>query len=103
MRKPAYMNLYNRANMHISVGILDQSFAKMSKRKAVSSSSKTGSDRVFELVSLGRESYASKSAIAKLLAHIEKMGCQKHMIEALSTERGRKSAESLQESTGQWW
>ena len=74
MRKPAYMNLYNRANMHISVGILDQSFAKMSKRKAVSSSSKTGSDRVFELVSLGRESYASKSAIAKLLAHIEKDG-----------------------------
>ena len=42
------------------------------KRK--SSSSKSVSDRAFELVSLGRESYASKSAIAKLLAHVDEHG-----------------------------
>ena len=42
------------------------------KRK--SSSSKSVSDRAFELVSLGRESYASKSAIAKLLAHVGEHG-----------------------------
>ena len=46
----------------------------MSKRKAVSSSSKDGFDRAFELVSLGRESYASKSAIAALLGHVDKHG-----------------------------
>jgi hypothetical protein len=40
----------------------------MSKRKAAHI------DRAFELVSLGRSSYASKSAISKLLAHIEKDG-----------------------------
>ena len=40
----------------------------MAKRKAASI------DRAFELVSLGRASYASKSAIASLLAHIDAEG-----------------------------
>jgi len=40
----------------------------MAKRKI------PGDDRAFELVSLGRTSYASKSAIAKLLAHVDQHG-----------------------------
>ena len=40
----------------------------MAKRKAASL------DRAFELVSLGRASYASKSAITSLLAHIDAEG-----------------------------
>ena len=40
----------------------------MAKRKSA------GEDRAFELVSLGRASYASKSAIEKLLAHVDKNG-----------------------------
>ena len=46
----------------------------MSKRKTVSSSSKDGFDRAFELVSLGKTSYASRSAIAALLGHVDKHG-----------------------------
>ena len=40
----------------------------MAKRKSA------GGGRAFELVSLGRASYASKSAIDKLLAHVDKNG-----------------------------
>lgn len=46
-------------------------------------------DRAFELVSLGRASYASKSAIEKLLADVEKMDYPKLMIEEHNTELGR--------------
>ena len=44
----------------------------MAKRKAPGSDSCT--DKAFELVSLGRASYASKSAIASLLQHVDQHG-----------------------------
>ena len=44
----------------------------MPKRKAPGSD--PGNDKAFELVSLGRASYASKSAIASLLQHVEQHG-----------------------------